>query len=86
LTLSVVPYAVSSLYSKSSSYPTSVIRDLLDRMEGLIEDGLYEMEQVCAGFFEVNSELSYSKTFATCTSVMFLYAFEAKSAANIKRS
>jgi hypothetical protein len=31
-------------------------------MEGLIEDGLYEMEQVCAGFFELNSELSYSKT------------------------
>jgi hypothetical protein len=31
-------------------------------MEGLIDDDLCEMEQVCVGFFEVNSGLSYSKT------------------------
>lgn len=80
--LFVVPYATSTFTSNSASYPTSVIRDLLDRVEGLTEDDLC-LDELAIGCFGVSSCVSYSEPFIAGKSAIFLYDFQVKSSANI---
>jgi len=53
---------LSNLGSNSALYPTSVIRDLLGRMEALTEVDLYEVEELSLSVFEVGSCASHSET------------------------